>query len=387
MSNLSDNNKTKRISKDKQSKDKLLLNKKQASMVLGSYLDTLGFYNGNWEFNYNLKARNLKDAFVINYEIIHHFFALGGFNIDISRWNASDDTIMSIATMNACMKGGKLEQFINIYIDILPLLEDKKRASGITTINSLRILYKKRDVKTFWPIPYSDNMGGNGAAMRTSYIGIYFNNIKKIIEISIETSRLTHNYPLGFLGGMVTALFTNYALNNIDPIEWCDMLIELNNNGTIDTIVDKLPTRNFKMSQYNTDKDLFWDSWYKYKEYRISKYGSNSTDFLSGSDRINDLINIMYSEKQIKNESIDYAKMGATGSSATIFAYDSLLMSKKKEKYDWESLIFFSTLHFGDNDTIGAIAGNWFGALRGFTDIKNKNFYIDQLEFKKELIL
>ena len=272
--------------------------------------------------------------------------------------------------------------FINIYIDILPQLEDKKRASGITTINSLRILDKKRDIKTVWPIPYSDNMGGNGAAMRTSYIGIYFNNIKKIIEISIQTSRLTHNYPLGFLGGMVTALFTNYAFNNIEPIKWCDMLLELNDNGTIDAIVEELPNRNFKMSQYNTDKDFFWDSWYKYKEYRISKYGSNSTDFLSGSDRINDLINIMYSEKQIKNESIDYAKMGATGSSATIFAYDSLLMSN-----NWQSLIFFSTLHFGDNDTIGAIAGNWYGALRGFNDIPDKKKYIDQLEFKKELLL
>ena len=52
----------------------------------------------------------------------------------------------------------------------------------------------------------------------------------------------------------------------------------------------------------------------------------------------------------------------------------------KKWVFVFHLFLFFSTLHFGDNDTIGAIAGNWFGALRGFTDIKNKNFYIDQLK-------
>lgn len=363
---------SKKNKKNLSNKDKI-----DASMVLGSYLDTLGFYNGNWEFNYNLRIKNLKDAYIINYEIIHHFFALGGFNIDISKWNASDDTIMAIATMNACKKGGKLTNFMEEYIDILPLLEDKKRASGVTTINSLRILEKKRDLNK---IPYSDNMGGNGAAMRTSYIGIYFNNINKIIEISINASRLTHNYPLGFLGGMVSALFTNYAINNIEPNKWCDMLIELNDSGIIDNIVNKLPNRNFKMSEYLKDKDLFWDSWYKYKEYKLNSLS------ISGADRINDLINIFYSKYQIENDTIDYSKVGATGSSATIFAYDSILMCRINNTYNWQSLIYFSTLHFGDNDTIGAITGNWFGALRGFEDIKNKDHIISQLEFKDQLI-
>ena len=51
--------------------------------------------------------------------------------------------------------------------------------------------------------------------------------------------------------------------------------------------------------------------------------------------------------------------------------------------YNWESLVFFSTLHFGDNDTIGTIAGNWFGALRGFEGVKKH--ILEELEFKKEI--
>ena len=48
-----------------------------------------------------------------------------------------------------------------------------------------------------------------------------------------------------------------------------------------------------------------------------------------------------------------------------------------------DSLLFFSTLHFGDNDTTGAIAGAWYGALNGFLNFDKSK--LNQLEFNKEL--
>jgi ADP-ribosylglycohydrolase len=51
--------------------------------------------------------------------------------------------------------------------------------------------------------------------------------------------------------------------------------------------------------------------------------------------------------------------------------------------YSWQNLVFLSTLHFGDNDTTGAIAGMLYGALRGYDGISNK--VINMLEFKDEL--
>ena len=370
-----------------------------ASMILGSYLDTLGYYNGTWEFNYDTKIKTLADAMLINYEILHRFHAMGGLSIDISNWFASDDTIMMLATIKACLKGGKLEHFLKCYLEILPLLEGKKRASGITTLNSLRILDKTIG-NSINKIHYSSNMGGNGAAMRTSYIGIHFKDIDKIIEISILSSRLTHNYPLGFLGGMVTALFTHYALNDIEPWKWCDMLLELNNNNTIDNIIKKMSIYN----KYIKDKDEFWDMWYRYKEFRLPKFTLKGKEFLFGSERFQDLINIIYDTKNYS--SIDYNKIGSTGASATLIAYDSILMSIINKTdgemmldlnlaeeqsssgtsyyYNWESLIVHSTLNFTDNDTIGAITGCWFGALRGGENIDMKKI-LQQLEFKKEL--
>ena len=37
-------------------------------------------------------------------------------------------------------------------------------------------------------------------------------DLEKLIENSIIASRVTHNYTLGFLGGLVTALFTSFAI-------------------------------------------------------------------------------------------------------------------------------------------------------------------------------
>ena len=155
-----------------------------ASCVVGSSLDTLGVNNGFWDFNFRV-SRKLKDLPVgiyTNYEILSDFFSKGGFNINLSNWDASDDTIMMIATVKACKKGGSQKDFIDEYLNIYPLLQEKNRYSGLATLNSLKILNKSKDHSK---IIYNSSMGGNGAAMRTHYIGIHFNDIKKIIETSL----------------------------------------------------------------------------------------------------------------------------------------------------------------------------------------------------------
>ena len=362
-----------------------------ASLVLGSYLDTLGFSNGFWEFNFNnnLRITNLSLGVNMSYEILSDFFSKGGFNIDITDWDASDDTIMMISTAKACKKGGSQKHFIDEYLKIYPLLQEKKRISGITTLNSLKILSKYKDMSK---ISYLSSMGGNGAAMRTHYIGIHFDDVKKIIEISIMASRLTHNYPMGFLGGMTTALMTHWAINNVQPWLWCDKLVELNENGIIDNII--FNTTDI-YDKYMKDKDEFWDIVYKYREYRAHRFHLRVKEFKYGSDRLGDLYNILHN-----NELDDLSKFGSTGVSAVLIAYDSLLLSiipkdthktneemdlSKPEKlmYSWQNLVFLSTLHFGDNDTTGAIAGMLYGALRGYDGISNK--VINMLEFKDEL--
>ncbi len=367
-----------------------LKEKINASIVLGSYLDTLGFNNGIWEFNFRntIRIKDFIEAFYINYEIMCDFFSKGGFNIDISDWDASDDTIMMIATVKACKKGGSQDDFIEEYIKILPLLEEKKRFSGNATLISLKTLKKTKDPLK---IHYNSSMGGNGAAMRTHYIGIHFKDINKIIETSIMASRLTHNYTIGFLGGMTVSLFTHWAINDVEPWKWCDKLIELDENGTIDNIMKKTDI----YEKYMEDKNDFWNVVNKYKELRVSRFHFRTNEFKYGSERNEDLFNILY-DKKLNNLS----NFGGSGLSAVFIAYDSILLSiipkgsaelneemdlSKPDKlmYSWQNLVFLSTLHFGDNDTTGAIAGMLYGALRGYDGVSSK--VIDMLEFKNEI--
>jgi ADP-ribosylglycohydrolase len=347
----------------------------KASLCIGSYLDTLGYNNGNWEFNFGNNVTSLQSGAYVMNEIVSQYFALGGNDIDISKWFASDDTMMMIAVKKAVMKGGSNKDYIDEFLKIRIELAQEKRGSGFTTLKNLKRLskYKKLNLK------YSDEFGGNGAAMRTAFIGLYYSkdeDFDKLIHQSIYSSRLTHNYIYGFLGGYVTALFCSYAIKKINPFEWVDLLLK-----SIPKVDEYMRTTDI-FKEYNNDKDKFWDYWRKYKEDRLPYFEYKSSEYLFSGDRYNKLLEYT---PGVTKKNPSFNKMGATGIGALIIAYDSLLMSYNfdKEEFIFNNLVFFSTLHFGDNDTTGIIAGNWYGAYYGlkyFNDDK-----INMLEFKKEL--
>ena len=350
----------------------------EASLVIGSYLDTIGFKNGVWEFNFNnTEIGGINKAIIINNEIINNYYTLGGSNIDIKHLYASDDTIMTIATKKAILKGGKDNNFIDEYLKIDKDLRKDIRGSGITTLNNLYLLKKHKNVNKF---EYNPKYGGNGAAMRTAYIGLHYNkesDLNKLIHASIYSSRLTHNYIYGFLGGYVTALFCSFAIRKIDPFKWAELLIK-----TIPKVDDYMIKTNIS-KEYEKDKNKFWDLWKKYIEERLNGFEFKSDEYLYTNDRINALEKYMPAIHYTKT---NYAKMGATGIGCVIYAYESLLMSYdfKTKKYNFDNLLFFACLHCGDSDTIGAVAGNWYGAYNGYEGFPKHK--MKDMEFYKELV-
>ena len=360
--------------------------KVKASIFLLSYFDTLGFKNMEWEFNFNINIKNVETAILATAEIMHQFFSLGGFSdIDLSDWNCSDDTIMAIATGIACLKGGSEKDYIDEYIKILIRLKDiEKRGSGINTLNTLEKIKKFKKIDK---LEYDDHAGGNGAAMRTSIIGLIYykeEDLEKLISNSIIAGRVTHNYSLGFLGGLVTALFTSYAVRNIPIWDWVDNLLEIYENK----IIDKYMKKTNIYEEYQKDKEFFFDKWYEYREQILTDFKNYGKIDQTFSNRIKSLLKY----NQIYNNR--YSQFGASGISVLIVAYDALLMGyggnklplnleSKDLKFSVESLMFFSTLHFGDNDTTGAIAGAWYGAFFGFKKFDQEK--INQLELKNEL--
>jgi len=364
----------------------------EAGIMLASYLDTIGFKNGQWEFNYFKGAgRNISEAITANFTLVHHYMSLGGFNnLDIKNWKASDDTLLLIATIKALNDGASEIDFIKRYIEIYEELLKEERIAGITTLKSINLLKKliqKNKESYLDMIPYDKDMGGNGAAIRTGPIGIYYSNdFDKLISTSIMCSRLTHNIPLGYLGGFISALFASYAYNNIDSWLWIDKLLDLVKTNKI---LNYIHTTDIGK---NHDKqiDEYFSYWFKYKELRFDdlvKFRGKSK-FIFPSERFNSL-----SEYVIDYDDNSKFNFGASGLDAVIYTYDSLLMSIKpnerfeleldKPIYNAESFLFFVALHGGDSDSTGAIGGFWYGTLLGYNGFDlNK---IKKIEFYKEL--
>ena len=327
--------------------------KNKASILFASYFETLGFKNGEWEFNYNIKINDLNSYINISNLMLNEFIILGGpYNISLKDWYSSDDTILIIATYKACLKGGGIDNYKKEYIKVFNILKDGYRAPGITTLESIRKLMTNEKLKI------SKKMGGNGAAMRTGPIGLIFHkNIEKVIEESIIASKLTHNYYIGFLSGMVTALFTAYAINNISKFKWVDKLIELYNKGVL-----------YKYHDNKEEVDDYMSYWKKYQEFRVEKFNLFDVNILNFNERITFLSTFYPNNNNI------FENMTKSGLDCCIYAYDCLLITS--DLYTFMTLV---CIHPGDNDTTGAIGGTWYGALYGFDNFDIKRF--KELEF------
>lgn len=180
-----------------------------AGMILGGTGDALGYKNGDWEF-------------CTSGEYIHKKLKeLGGvqrIRVKPPEWIVSDDTVMHLATADALVKNKRCQDKENLY----SLLADEykncmkdmeNRSPGLTCEQMAKELqpYKPYGYR----IPFNPKGGGCGAAMRSMCIGLRYPrpaDIEDLIEVSIESGRMTHHHPTGYLGSLTSALFTSYAV-------------------------------------------------------------------------------------------------------------------------------------------------------------------------------
>ncbi len=86
------------------------------------------------------------------------------------------------------------------------------------------------------------------------------------------------------------------------------------------------------------------------------------------------------------NETIEYNTKhptfmaGGNGPTSVIMAFDGLCDCEG----NWEKLMYYTMLHGGDSDTVGAIAGGLYGIVYGYGNVPMR--LLDNLEMKKELI-
>lgn len=337
-----------------------------ASILLHALGDALGFKNGDWEFNY--QQEDIVPSFT--FELVSDFISLGGItSINLKDWNVSDDTILHLDTANALVKSSSS---LDIYI--MELIKNfknsldsiKKRYGGIATMNAIEKLKKDINYKKF---TFNKKGGGSGGSMRTSCIGLFFNKeeqLDKLIQFSIENCYITHNHPTGYLGGVVAALFTSYAYNQIPIIDWPFKMIELITSQRFDDL----------MKQY-VDYKVFTN----YKHSFIGLWKSYIEDKFTDEKEIKMSIKNLAQRCKYYLDNISYKTnfIGTSGDDSVIVAYDCFIDSNGC----FEKLIYYSMLHIGDTDTTGCISGSFYGAMYGLKNIP-KNLY-ENLEFKSEI--
>lgn len=333
--------------------------------------DTIGYKNGDWEFNYG----NVHEGPEYINELLYEFIDLGGVNdLNIKNWLASDDTIMYLATLSVLVDGFfDIDDFgnkiKNAYIATLPLIEN--RHPGTTTITSLEV-QKNID----WnKLPYNKNSIAAGSAMRCGCIGIFYpgtHNRKKLIALSVESSRITHNSTIAILASVSTSLFTAYALERVSINKWPNKLIKILKSNLIDDYIKE--SRSNDYNDYMRDKILYVGKWEKYAQLLIP-----------GNIPKLDLKFMRNPVQRYKYLIENFSKgcdIPGSCDDALIMAYDSLLRCGGI----FEKLIVYSVLHPGDSDTVGSIAFSWFGGL--YHSPRNETYVSDSfndLEFHDKI--
>ena len=335
--------------------------------------DTMGYFNGNWEFNYG-EIHAGPDY--VN-DLIYEFIALGGVNdLSIKNWLASDDTILYNATLEILSNpfdniydfGKKLK---DAYIKAKPLIIN--RNPGERTMVSLA----NQEYIEWDKLRYDSNAIGNGSVMRSGCIGIFYpgkQNRKTLVELSIECSRITHNSAIAILGSITAALFTAYALEKIEINKWPNKLIRLLELKIDEDYIEKTYPEDYPI--YSREKILY-----------VGKWKSYTTLLFAGINKPRMDIRLMKNPVQrykylMENFSKGCDFPGSCADDCVIMAYDSVLRSDGV----FEKLIIYSILHPGDSDTVGSVAFSWFGAY--YYSPRNEQLIghrFDDLEFHNQI--
>jgi ADP-ribosylarginine hydrolase len=386
-------------------------NKYVAGMVLHSLGDILGGRYRQWNLNN-------KDGYELTLAKVYEFISLGGAtDIKISGWKASDVTIMHLAMAKSLLEynDDSMNTLGKIFVSkFLEVLEKNGELLGGTTLKALNRLNMGGDWNN---MAYDVRAGGAGATMRSLCIGMVFRgeaNRHKLIQIAIESARITNNSAVGYLGSVVGALFASLACEGIEIKKWAMILLDLFERGVILKYI-KMSGRGEE--EYLRDSPIFIEKWHRYIDDKFDSAGnvlgrkldknlvyrgkyyneafgfrSNNGDGLDkntrmfkggkGNVRVFGRVDTRGQETKkddIKKDMDEAGYIGSGGDDSVIIAYDCLIDCDGV----WEKLVYYSMLHMGDGNTTGAIAGGWYGLVYGIGDVRSD--MIEDLEYGKEL--
>ena len=341
-------------------------------MVLAGVGDALGYRNDTWEV-----CRSGERI----HEEAKELGGIENVNVTPKDWRVSDDTVMHIATAEGLLTSwsGSEELYSAIALKYKECMRDMAgRAPGLTCSRTVRLL--RPQVKGGWVIPFDPKGGGCGAAMRATPIGLYYwrpEQLQQLVAVSIDSGRMTHHHPTGYLGSLAVALFVSYSVQKRPIREWGAELLR-----TLEIakhhIIDHSPQRDHKKHMDNWG--YFEQHWKDYLSLRQLTTGQ--TDPVFEDHNVSSV-----KERDAFYKSLSYSGTGgASGHDAPMIAYEALLNTWRPEgdkRQQWIELCEHSMLHGGDSDSTGIIAAAFWGAMEGYTGVPENHY--KNLEYRSRL--
>uniref|UniRef100_A0A8K9WPP3 Protein ADP-ribosylarginine hydrolase-like protein 1 n=3 Tax=Oncorhynchus mykiss TaxID=8022 RepID=A0A8K9WPP3_ONCMY len=244
-------------------------------------------------------------------------------------------------------------ELVRVYVEAMVSLQG--RPPDPATVEGCAHL-KPNNFLLAWHTPFNEKGSGFGAATKAMCVGMKYwqpERLDNLVEVSIETGRMTHNHPTGFLGSLTTALFASYAVQGKPLVTWGRDLMKV-----IPKAEEYCKKTIRHMAEYQEKWFYFEAKWQFYLEERgVEEEGQNKPLFP-------DTYNAEETDKVYKRWSSE-GRAGRRGHDAPMIAYDALLASGS----DWTQLCRRAMFHGGESSATGLIAGCLYGLLFGLSQV------------------
>nr|XP_040032184.1 ADP-ribosylarginine hydrolase [Gasterosteus aculeatus aculeatus] len=336
----------------------------KAAMLLSGAGDALGCRNGLWEHNESGPA------------IHQELRALGGLasiKAEPPDWPLSADTVLHLATAEGLATGKAGEELLHEVA--ARYVEGMKHMAGRTPgpSSALGVSQLKPGEDEGFRVPYNAEGTGCGAARRSMCIGLRYpkpHQLLSLVAVAVETGRMTHPHPTGFLGAVASALFTAYAVQRRPITSWGLGLL----SEACPIARSFVRGRGFAAEEAERDWDDFCDKWQRYLDSRGISCGVGPVIWPSSYGP---------AERDEAYEGFSLSgRAGRSGHDAPMIALDALLGAGS----DWEELMSRASFHGGGGTA--AIACCCWGLLHGTRGVPEGNHsdleYRDRLERSAE---